>query len=53
MIDPLPPELCPMSFVIRGWYSNTGPVVAAAIDPELVVLRDRVYRNYLPLPMSF
>jgi glutathione S-transferase len=53
MFDPLPPDLCPMSDAVRGWYANTGPVIAAALDPELVALRDRIYRNYLPLPMSF
>ena len=53
LIDPLPDELCPMPDYLRAWYANVGPVVGDAIDAELVAHRDRIYRNYLPLPMSF
>jgi glutathione S-transferase len=53
MVEPMPVDRCPMPEMIRAWYSNTGPVVAAAIDPALLDHRDRVYGSYLPLPMSF
>jgi glutathione S-transferase len=53
MILPLEGELCPLPDALRGWYTSVGPVVADAIAPELIAHRDRIYRNYLPLPMTF
>lgn len=53
MFEPLPAEDCPMPEYLRGWYTNVGPVVAAALDPLLLAHRDRIYRSYLQLPMSF
>ena len=38
---------------LRGWYTNVGPVVGAALDPMLLAHRDRIYRDYLLLPMNF
>ena len=53
LLDPMPMELCPLPEPLRGWYSNVGPAIEKALDPELFAHRDRIYRNYLPLPMTF
>lgn len=53
MLRPMPAPLCPMPAFLRGWYENVGPMVEAAMDPVLMAHRDRVYRNHLPLPMTF
>ena len=53
LLEPLPCELCPMPDYLRGWYTNVGPVVAAALDLMLLAHRDRIYRGHLELPMSF
>jgi glutathione S-transferase len=51
-IDPLPPELCPnMPPEMRAGY--TDPELMALAGPALFALRDRVYRDYLTLPMAF
>jgi glutathione S-transferase len=51
-IDPLPPELCPgMSAVMRAGY--TDPELKELGGAELFALRERVYRDYLKLPMEF
>lgn len=53
LLAPMPAELCPLPEMLRGWYTNSDPLIAAALDPLLLEHRDRIYRNYLPLPMSF
>jgi glutathione S-transferase len=53
LVDPLPDDLCPLPGYLRASYANVGEVVGAALDPELLAHRDRIYRNYLQLPMSF
>ena len=51
-IDPLPPDLCPnMPAEMRAGY--TDPELKALGGPALFALRDRVYRDYLRLPMAF
>lgn len=51
-IDPLPPDLCPnMPPEMRAGY--TDPELKALGGPALLALRDRVYRDYLRLPMAF
>jgi glutathione S-transferase len=51
-IDPLLPELCPnMPPEMRAGY--TDPELKALAGPALFALRDRVYRDYLKLPMEF
>jgi glutathione S-transferase len=51
-IDPLPPELCPnMPPEMRAGY--TDPELRALGGDALFALRDRVYRDYLRLPMAF
>jgi hypothetical protein len=50
---PLPPEVCPMSPGLRRMYGNSGPVVEAALTPDLLEHRDFIYREYLQLPLDF
>ena len=51
MIEPLPPELCPMRPDTRAAYAVRDPAVLAAADPALLAHRDFVYREYLELPV--
>lgn len=53
LVEPMPAELCPIPDMLRGFYADVGPVVAAAMDPALLEHRDRIYREHLPLPMDF
>lgn len=53
LIDPLPPDLCPMSEPMRMQYTAKDPVVCDALDPALLAHRDLVYREYLELPLDF
>jgi hypothetical protein len=53
LIQPLPPELCPMATAFRDFYTNKDPVVAAALSPLLLEHRDFIYREYLELPIVF
>jgi glutathione S-transferase len=52
MIQPLPPDLCPIPEPLRASFTNTNPVVAAAATPALLAHRDFIYREYLELPMD-
>jgi glutathione S-transferase len=52
LIKPLPPELCPIPEPLRTFFTNTDPVVAAAVTPGLMAHRDLIYREYLQLPMD-
>ena len=52
LIQPLPPDLCPIPEPVRASFTNTNPVVAAAVTPELLAHRDFVYHEYLELPMN-
>jgi glutathione S-transferase len=53
LIQPLPPELCPMATAFRTIYTNTDSVVAAATSPLLLEHRDFIYHEYLELPIVF
>jgi glutathione S-transferase len=53
LIQPLPPEQCPMATAFRAFYTNKDPVVAAATSPLLLEHRDFIYREYLELPVVF
>ncbi|MBI3302469.1 MAG: hypothetical protein HYZ72_10405 [Deltaproteobacteria bacterium] len=53
LIQPLPPELCPMATAFRAFYTNANPVVVAATSPLLLEHRDFIYREYLELPIVF
>jgi hypothetical protein len=52
LIQPLPPELCPIPEALRVSFTNTNPLVAAAVTPALMAHRDFIYREYLELPMN-
>jgi glutathione S-transferase len=51
LVAPLPADVCPMPEMIRGAYANTGPIVAAALDPALLEHRDRIYREHMEFPL--
>jgi len=53
ILDPMPPERCPMADAFRGVYGNAIPAIAAALTPELREHRDFVYENHLELPIVF
>jgi glutathione S-transferase len=52
MVDPLPPEQCPMNDGMRAAYTLGDPEVRAAADPILIEHRDFVYERYLELPLE-
>ena len=52
LIQPLPPDLCPIPEPLRTSFTNTNPVVAAAATPTLMAHRDFIYREHLELPMN-
>ncbi len=53
LVQPLPPELCPMATAFRAFYTEKNPVVTAAVSPLLLEHRDSIYREYLELPVVF
>lgn len=52
LLQPLPPDFCPIPEPLRVSFTNTNPVVAAAVTPALMAHRDFIYREYLELPMD-
>lgn len=52
LIQPLPDELCPMPAAFRKMYTNTDPVLQAAVNPILLEHRDFIYKEYLELPVD-
>jgi glutathione S-transferase len=52
LIQPLPHDLCPMPQPFRKSYTNTNPVIQAAVTPLLMEHRDFIYRQYLKLPID-
>jgi glutathione S-transferase len=53
LVEPLPPELCPMATAFRDHYTERDPAVVAAASPALMRHRDFIYREYLELPIVF
>ncbi len=51
-LRPLPPELCPMPDGLREAFASIDPETEKALDPLLVEHRDRVYREFLELPLT-
>ena len=51
LLRPLPSELCSMPGFFRALYSAASPELIAAADPSLFDHRDRVYEEFLELPM--
>lgn len=52
MVEPLPPELCPMPEPMRRSYTVADASIRAAADPGLLAHRDFVYGEYLELPID-
>ena len=52
LIQPLPPDLCPIPEPLRVSFTNTNPVVAAAVTSRLIAHREFIYREHLELPMQ-
>jgi glutathione S-transferase len=53
LIEPLPHEINPMQDGLRRLYTNTDPVIAAAVRPVLMEHREMMYRDHLPTPLDF
>jgi glutathione S-transferase len=51
LIEPLPPEQCPMFDVMRPLYTLSDPALRPRVDPALLAHRDWIYSTYLPLPV--
>lgn len=51
LLEPLPPELCPMPDYLRPFYVLDDSEVRSAADPLLLQHRDRIYREHLELPV--
>lgn len=52
LVAPLPPDACAMPEMLRGLYANPGPCVADALDPALLLHRDRIYREHMEFPVA-
>jgi len=52
LIEPLPPEDCPMLDDFRPMYMNFDPAVATAATERLMAHREFIYRDHLGLPMD-
>lgn len=53
MLEPLPPEKCPMSDGMRAMYTLPDGRIREALSSVLLEHRDLVYARHLPLPMTF
>lgn len=53
ILDPMPPERCPMADGFRGAYGNTDPRIDKALTPELRAHRDFIYDEHLEMPIVF
>jgi hypothetical protein len=53
ILDPMPPERCPMADGFRGTYGNTDPRIDKALTRELRAHRDFIYDEHLEMPIVF
>lgn len=53
MLKPLPPEQCPLPEWAQPLYDVSSHPSGLEFDPILLAHRDRVYCEYLPLPIDF
>jgi len=53
ILDPMPPERCPMADAFRGTYGNTDPRIDKALTRELRAHRDFIYDEHLEMPIVF
>lgn len=52
LVRPFEGDLCPMPEGLRRSYTIEDPELLDAIDPGLFALRERIYRDYLVLPID-
>jgi glutathione S-transferase len=52
LMDPLPPEVCPMPEAYRPGFKVSDPAILSALDPALVEHRDRIFKAYFRNPME-
>jgi glutathione S-transferase len=52
LLRPLPEPDCPMPDWLRESYTAKDPEILDALDPALLEHRDRIYRQFLPLPVD-
>lgn len=52
LVEPLPAPECSMPDWLRRTYTIEDATVRAALDPELLAHRDRIYRDHLELPID-
>ena len=52
LFKPLPPEYCPMPDALRLAFETLDDSTAKALDPILIEHRDRMYQDYLELPLT-
>lgn len=53
LLEPLPPELCPMASSYRPAYRNADPDIEQAMGSTLKAHRDFIYKTHLHLPIVF
>ncbi len=53
ILDPMPPERCPMADGFRGTYGNADPRIEKALTRELRAHRDLIYDEHLEMPVVF
>ncbi len=53
LLEPPPPDQCPMSQDMRAIYSYITPEIAAAASPLLIEHRNVVWQRHIGLPMEF
>lgn len=53
LLDPLPEAVNPMPGLFRMFYTNTDPVIGAALDPILLAHRDMIYERHIGLPLDY
>ena len=53
ILDPMPPERCPMADAFRLAYGNTDPSIGKALTRELRAHRDFIYDEHLEMPIVF
>ncbi len=52
LVEPLPHEVCPMPEMMRAAYGQKDPLMDAALDPELLGHRQRIYEEWLEMPID-
>jgi glutathione S-transferase len=53
LVAPLPPEQCPMPDAFRAGFTAREAEIVAALDPALLVHRDRIFHAHFKNPMEF